>query len=450
MMCKGVAMKKLWALSIVFFAINLMAQTDQGTITGIVRDQSGRVIVGAHLAVRSLSTNVEHKAVTDRAGVYVVTSLATGIYQVTVQSEGFASEQFNDVNLDVGQTRTLDAKLSVAGGVTQVEVQPDAGLSKSSAEIGGVFNYTQAADLPVNGRSFIGLLDLIPGAIDSGTGQQQDLRFGGLSDEDNTWHLDGIDNSGINNPFVDVNMRLEVSTEAIAEVRANGVAYSAEQGGSPGGQIEEVSKTGGDKFRGSAWEFIRNNVFDASPWGAAGQLPGLHYNDFGGNLGGPISKKRKIFFFVNYEGARESINQVLSGIVPTPAFTAQVAALQPVLVPLINAFPAGQIPIDANSAQWFGSGPQLTTENSGLARVDWKINDKMSVFARFNDDAYTESKPDHINPLTGFHNESQPSAVIDVQNSSPPTILNAFKYGFNRTVSLEGQTTQLPFLLSIS
>ena len=343
-------MKKLWALSIVFFAINLMAQTDQGTIIGIVRDQSGRVIVGAHLAVRSLSTNVEHKAVTDRAGVYVVTSLATGIYQVTVQSEGFASEQFNDVNLDVGQTRTLDAKLSVAGGVTQVEVQPDAGLSKSSAEIGGVFNYTQAADLPVNGRSFIGLLDLIPGAIDSGTGQQQDLRFGGLSDEDNTWHLDGIDNSGINNPFVDVNMRLEVSTEAIAEVRANGVAYSAEQGGSPGGQIEEVSKTGGDKFRGSAWEFIRNNVFDASPWDAAGQLPGLHYNDFGGNLGGPISKKRKIFFFVNYEGARESINQVLSGIVPTPAFKAQVAALQPVLVPLINAFPASGVTLYADSS----------------------------------------------------------------------------------------------------
>ena len=110
----------------------------------------------------------------------------------------------------------------------------------------------------------------------------------------------------------------------------------------------------------------------------------------------------------------------------------------------------GQILIDADSAQWFGSGPQATTENSGLGRVDWKINDKMSVFARFNDDAFTSSKPDHINPLTAFHNESQPSAVIDVQNTFTPTILNDFRYGFNRTVSLEGQSTQLPFLLSIS
>jgi hypothetical protein len=443
-------MKKIWALLIVFWVVPLIAQTDRGVITGTVRDQSGRVIVGAHLTVRSLSNEVEHQAVTDGAGVYVVASLATGIYQITVQSEGFTRQQFDDVNLDVGQTRTLDAKLAVSGGVTQIEVQPDSGLSKSSAEIGGVVNYTQAADLPVNGRSFIGLLDLIPGAIDSGTGQQQDLRFGGLSDEDNTWHLDGVDNSGINNPFVDVNMRLEVSTEAIAEVRANGVAYSADQGGSPGGQIEEVSKTGGDKFSGSAWEFIRNSVFDASPWDAAGQLPGLHYNDFGGNLSGPISKKKKIFFFVNYEGSRESINQVLTGIVPTPAFKAQVAAQQPVLAPLINAFPAGQVLIDSVSMQWFGSGPQLTAENSGLARVDWKINDKMSVFARFNDDAFTESRPDQINPLTGFHNESQPSAVIDVQNTFTPRILNDFRYGFNRTVSLEGQSTQLPFLLSIS
>jgi hypothetical protein len=443
-------MKKIWALFLLFSAITLTAQTDRGTISGTVRDQSGRVIVGAQLTIRALSTGLEHETVTDGAGVYVVTSLATGIYQVTVQSGGFAGQQFNDVNLDVGQTRTLDAKLSVAGGVTQIEVQPDAGLSKSSAEIGGVFNYTQASDLPINGRSFTGLLDLIPGAMDSGTGQMQDIRFGGLSDEDNTWHLDGVDNAGINNPFVDVNMRLEVSTEAIAEVRANGVAYSADQGGSPGGQIEEVSKSGGDKFNGSAWEFIRNSLFDASPWDAAGQLPGLHYNDFGGNLGGPISKKKKIFFFANYEGSRETINQILTGIVPTAAFKAQVAAQQPALAPLINAFPAGQVPIDSVSMQWFGSGPQATTEDSGLARVDWKINDKMSVFGRFNDDAYTESRPDQINPLTGFHNESQPSAVVDLQNTFTPRILNDFRYGFNRTVSLEGQSTQLPFLLSIS
>ena len=443
-------MKNLTALCLLFSALALMAQTDRATLTGTVRDQSGRVVAGAHLVVRSLSTGVEHRTTTDGAGIYVVSPLSTGLYRVTVESPGFARMQFENVNLDVGQTRTLDAKLTVASILTEIKVQADSGLSKSSAEIGGVVQGTQATDLPINGRSFFGLLDMIPGAQDGGTGQQQDLRFGGLSDEDNTWHLDGVDNSGINNGFVDVNMRLEVSTEALAELQANSIGYSADQGGSAGGQIEEVSKSGGDKFSGSVWEYIRNSVFDASPWDSAGQLPALKYNDFGGNLGGPISKRKKIFFFANYEGSREDINQILTGIVPTPAFKAQVAAQQPALVPLINAFPAGQVGIDSISMQWFGSGPQATTENSGLARVDWKVTDKMSVFGRFNDDAYTESKPDGINPLTAFHNESEPSAVIDVQNTFSPTIVNDFEYGFNRTVSLEGQSTPLPFLLNIT
>ncbi|HEX4169083.1 MAG TPA: carboxypeptidase regulatory-like domain-containing protein, partial [Bryobacteraceae bacterium] len=442
-------MKRLILFSL-FLALPLIAQTNDGTFTGTVTDPSGKRIVGANIVIKSLTTGVERPTKTNGAAVYTVTSVPTGSYQVTVDADGFTQLRFESVSLDVGQTRTLDAKLSVAGVSTQIEVQPDSGLSKSSGEIGGVVHGTQATDLPINGRSFIGLISLVPGAIDSGTGQGQDVRFAGLSDEDNNWHLDGVDNSGINNSFVDVNLRLQVSTEAIAEFRANSVAYSADQGGSPGGQIEVSSKTGGDKFSGSAWEFIRNSVFDASPWDAAGQLPALKYNDFGANLGGPISTKKKLFFFVNYEGLRENINQVLSGIVPSPAYQAEVAVVQPVLAPLINAFPQGQVPIDSVSMEWFGSGPQVTTENSGLARVDWRINDKMSSFARFNMDAYTESKPDQINPLTGFHNESEPSAVIDLQNTFSPKFLNDFKYGFNRTVSLEGQTTQLPFLLSIA
>jgi hypothetical protein len=442
-------MKRLFLLLLLFLAVPLVAQTDRGTLTGTVTDPSGRRIVGASLVVKSLATGVERMTTTNDAGVYVVTALSTGAYQVTVEAEGFTQVRFKSVSLDVGQTRTLDTKLSVFGGVTQMEVQPDSGLSKSSAEIGGVVHGQQAQDLPINGRSFIGLLSLVPGAIDSGTGQGQDVRFAGLSDEDNTWHLDGVDNSGINNSFVDVNMRLQVSTEAIAEFRANSVAYSADQGGTPGGQIEVASKTGGDKFHGAAWEYIRNNVFDAAPWGANGQLPALRRNDFGANLGGPIIKK-KLFFFANYEGLRENIDKVLTATVPSVAYRAMVATKQPALAPLINAYPLGQIPIDDISTTWFGSGPQVTKEDSGLIRGDYHVNDKMSVFVRFNTDHYTESKPDNFNPYTAFHNEYEPSAVIDVQNTFTPTLLNDFKFGFNRTQSLEGQVTPFPFSLSIS
>lgn len=444
-------MKNLVLLLVLLSAISLAAQTDRATLTGTVRDPSGRVILGANLIITDLASGVQHKTITDRSGVYVVTSLATGLYRATVSAQGFTEVQFEDVNLNVGQTRTLNAKLPVAGGLTEVTVQAGSGLDESDATIGGDFDSKQATDIPINGRSYFNLLDMIPGALDGGKGGQQDIRFAGLSDEDNVWRLDGVDDSGLNNAYVDVTMHLQVSTEALAQVEATGVGYSADQGGAPGGQINEASKSGGSKFVGSAWEFVSNNIFDATPWGATTQLPGVHYNDFGGNLGGPIMKKRNLFFFANYEGSRQNINQVLSAIVPTQAFKDQVAAQQPVLVPLIDAFLAGNGPVLTSVAQqWFGSGPSVTNENSYLDRVDWHISDKMSVFGRFNYDLYTSSHPSGINPITAFHNENQPSAVIDVQNTFSPRLLNDFKFGFNRDWSFEGANTTLPFQLSIT
>src|ERR1700753_172284 len=363
-------MKKL----LVFFLLSvlpLMAQTDRATVTGTVTDASGSRVVGAHLVITSDTTGLNRLTKTNEAGVYTVSSLDTGSYTVSIEAQGFAPFVVNKLTLDVGQTRTVDAKLSVAGATTEIEVT-DSSLSKSSAEIGGVVHGKQAHDIPLNGRSFVGLVSLVPGAIDSGTGTQQDVRFAGLSDEDNTWHLDGVDNSGINHQYQKVDLHLQVSTEAIAEFRANGVAYSADQGGSVGGQIELVSKTGGAQFHGAAWEFIRNNYFDASPWGAAGFLPALRRNNYGANLGGPILKK-KLFFFINYEAVREVLNRPITGTVPSPAFKAQVAAQQPVLVPLISAYPDGQIAISPTSMTFNGTGKQLTNEDSGLIRVDYHV-----------------------------------------------------------------------------
>ena len=441
-------MKKMVLLVVLLSAISAAAQTDRATLTGTITDPAGKRIVGAKIVIKSIATGVDVPSTSNSSGVYTVTALSTGMYQVAIEADGFAPVRIDNVSLDVGQTRILDSKLTVAGTVEQIEVA-DSGLSNSDASISGVVHGQQAADLPIDGRSFVGLISLVPGAIGAGTGQGQDVRFAGLSDEDNVWHLDGVDNSGINNSFVDVNMRLQVSTEAIAEFKASSVAYSADEGGQPGGQIEVVSKTGGDHYHGATWEFVRNNIFDAAPWDSHGQLPPLHLNNFGANIGGPILKKR-FFFFANYEASLQHINQLLTATVPSASYRAEVASAQPELAPLINAYPTGQIPISADSATWYGSGPQVTNENSGLARADYRINDKMYVFARFSTDHFTQSKPDGMSPSTAFHNEFEPSAVIGAHNTFSPTILNDFRFGFNRTQSLEGQTTPFPFLLSIS
>jgi hypothetical protein len=335
-------MKKLLLLFLLS-VLPLMAQTDRATIRGAVTDPSGRRVVGALFIITSNNTGISREAKTNEAGVFALTSLNTGSYKVSISAAGFSIYRIEDLTLDVGQTKTLDAQLSIEGGTTRVEVTVS-DMSRSSAEIGGVVHGKHAQDLSLNGRSYVGLVSLVPGAIDSGTGTQQDVRFAGLSAEDNTWHLDGVDNSGINHQYQKVDLHLQISTESIAEFRANGVAYSADQGGSVGGQIEVVSKTGGAEFHGAAWEFIRNNYFDATPWGAAGFLPALRRNNYGANLGGPILRK-KLFFFANYEGVKELLNKPITGTVPSASYRAQVAAQQSALAPLINAYPVGQIAI---------------------------------------------------------------------------------------------------------
>jgi hypothetical protein len=426
----------------------MVAQTDRATITGTVVDPAGRRVVGARIDVTSGSTGLVRHTLTNEAGIYTFTSLNTGVYGVSIQAAGFAMYRDDAITLDVGQTLTLDAELALPGTTEQVEVI-GAGLAKSSAEIGGVVYGNQARDLSLNGRSFVGLVSLVPGAIDSGTGTQQDVRFAGLSSEDNNWHLDGVDNSGINHQYQKVDLHLQVSTEAIAEFRANGIGYSADQGGTAGGQIEVVSRTGGSQFHGAVWEFLRNNYFDATPWGAKGFLPALQRNNFGANFSGPILS-RKLFFFANYEAVREVLNTPLTGTVPTPAFRAQVAAQQPALAPLINAYPAGQTLISPISMTFNGTGHQSTSEDSGLIRVDYHINDKMSAFVRFNTDQYSQNGPNNLPPATGFTTLGTPNATIGIQNTFSERFYDDFRYGFNRAAFLQGQTTPFSFALQIS
>ncbi len=132
------------------------------------------------------------------------------------------------------------------------------------------------------------------------------------------------------------------------------------------------------------------------------------------------------------------------------AFRAQVAAQQPVLTPLINAYPVGQVPIDNVSARWYGSGPDVTHEDSGLIRVDYHINDRMTAFARCNTDHYTETAPDNFNPSTAFNNLNTSNATIGVQNTFSPMFFNDARFGFDRAEFSQGQNTPFTFALQIT
>jgi len=177
-------------------------------------------------------------------------------------------------------------------------------------------------------------------------------------------------------------MRLQFPLESIAEFKVSSAAYSADVGGMAGGQVSMVSRSGTNDFHGSAYEYLRNNFFDATAFDSP--IAPFRMNNFGASFGGPVIHN-KLFVFVNYEGIRQVFSQQLSGYVPTDAYRAQVLAKSPALAPLINYFPAGSIPTaDPNANLWIGSGASPTNEDGGLFRIDYALDNKTSISLRFN------------------------------------------------------------------
>ena len=443
-------MKKLALLLLSLIAIPVVAQTDRGMLTGTLTDTTGGRVAGADVVVQSTSTALKRVSKTNSEGVFTISSLPVGTYVASFSSSGFASREIQGLTLDAGQTRTLDVRLDIEKVSQQVEVSTaDSGLSQSSAEIGGVVHGSQAQELPLNGRSYVSLVALVPGAIDSGTGTQDQVRFAGLSAEDNSWHLDGVDNSGINHQFQKVAIRLQPSTEAIAEFRANSAVYGADQGGTPGGQVELVSRSGTNQYHGSAWEFLRNDIFDAAPWGSHGTLPPLRLNNFGANFGGPVLRD-KLFFFANYEALRQIQTQVISGFVPSPTYRAAVLAKSPALATILNEYPTGTVATsNGDILQWFGRGPANDREDSGLARVDYHINARTNAFIRYSTDHYSLDSPGDLTAIA-FTRLTTPNIVMGVQNTFTPTFMNDARFGFNRAEFAQGASNTLPFSVVVS
>lgn len=432
------------------------AQTDRATLTGTVTDAQGAVVRGARVTARTVASGVSYTAVTNSAGAYVINSLPVGEYTEEINGKGFQSVAFKPFSLQVGETRELNAKLSVAGVDTTVQVSTaEDDLNRVSTEIGGVVQGAQLSELPMNGRSFERLEATVPGAIDAAGSTQDQIRFAGLSQEDNGFHVDGVDASGINHQFQKLDLRLQMPVEAIAEFKASSAAYSADQGGSAGGQIEIVTKSGGDQFHGSVWEYLRNNVFDASPWNSKG-LPELRLNNFGANLRGPIIRN-KFFFFANWEAYRQILAQQTTGIVPSPAYRAAVIAKSPALANIVNSYvTAGTPTSDPNALSFTGTGRNPVHEDAGMARLDYRLSSKTTIFGRYGTDHFGTNAPNGIE-VNGngqlssiFNTLTTPNAVIDVTHNFTPSLFTDLRFGYNRAEYSEGGDQALPYNVAVT
>lgn len=397
-------------------------QADRAALTGTITDATHAPVPGAHVKVVYHDTGLTRETTTSNSGVYRLGGLPIGACDVEVEAAGFQQLKTTTFALNVGETRTLDLALEVASSKSTVEVKGVAqDLQQNNATVGDVLVASQLNNLPVNGRDWKSLMSLVPGAVNGND-------FFSTGGDDINYRVDGTDASGVRDQNMKVYTRLTMSQDAVAEFKVSAGMFSAETGGTPGAQVEVVTKSGSNEFHGSSFEYVRNSIFDSrTPFDPATHPP-FRLNNFGATLGGAVIKN-KTFFFVSYEGYRQRLAQTLIGYVPTPALRDQVMATSPVLTPFINGFP---LPNDgllsSQIGQWTGQASALEDEDVGTVKVDHRFSDALSSYFRFSRNynrlnvpqTLGESNPQVIAPTTG---------VLEFLYLLSPRSMNEFRFG---------------------
>jgi len=292
-----------------FSAWSMFAQLQTGTINGTVTDTQDAVVTGVEIEIRNLSTNAVFRTRSNDRGYYTAPGLAPGEYEVTAQQQGFKKSVRSGVTLQVNQNAQIDVRLEIGQIAESVQVVGEAPLvDTGGATLGAVIENRRVRDLPLNGRNALSLTLLNAGVIsnagptNSGFGdrgiQISSLSINGSPNSMNAQMLDG--NNNVLSYVGEVGVPPAV--DAVEEFKVQSGTMSAEMGFTAGGAINLVTKSGTNQFHGTAYEFLRNDKFDARNTFATRRLP-LRYNQFGASLGGPIIKD-KTFAFFNWEEYR--------------------------------------------------------------------------------------------------------------------------------------------------
>ena len=321
----------LRALCISLLAFTALAQSERGTITGVVHDSSGAIVPGATVTIVNRSTNVTLTATTNEAGEYTMPSLQPGVYNVKVNKQGFRTSEESGLTLDAGQTVRADLALEVGVATQTVEVIASAvQLQTDDARFSTVLQNKMVNDLPmVVGGTVRTPFDLASVAPDAkNLGGDNGFMLGGGQAASYGTSLDGVSTNtsrALSKSWVASN---SPSVEAIDQFSVDSNGYKADVGHAGGGNLTFVSKSGTNQLHGSAYEFLRNNDFDANNFfNNLGNIPRSIYkqNDFGFTVGGPvwipkvINGKDKTFFFFSWGQFRQSLGYTLIETIPTQA-----------------------------------------------------------------------------------------------------------------------------------
>ncbi|MBO0800633.1 MAG: carboxypeptidase regulatory-like domain-containing protein, partial [Blastocatellia bacterium] len=433
-------------------AISVLAQNfNNGTVMGTVTDTSGAAVPDAVVRLTRANPHLLRETRTDAAGNYQIQQVPPGDYQIEFEKTGFQKVQIGAINLSAAQQLRVDGQLLVGSVSETVKVEASAAqVDTASANIGTTVYGKQVQELALNTRSFTQLMTLQPGVSSQqaqqpgfGSNTSVPFSFNGAQTSSNNWTLDGGRNI---DPYNGNNLSM-VNLDAIAEVRIERNAYSSEYGRNGGAQLNVVTKSGTNDFHGTLFEFFRNDKLDARNFFST-QRPKNRYNNFGGTIGGPI-KKDKLFFFISNEYRRIwQSTGTRTGIVPTDAqINGDFSATRDINDPLTglpfpgNIIPAGRIDKNAQALlrtyyarpnfsqgalNFTSSEPDGTDYVSGLARLDWKVKDNLTLFARYNIDSTRLISPYGLFASNAMPNvaDSNESDIMRGANVSATWVIN--------------------------
>jgi carboxypeptidase family protein len=431
------------------------AQTDAGRITGTVKDQNGAIVPGVTVSAINNRTGDERTAVANTDGNYTIAALKASVYTITATGTSLSAKVEN-VSLNVGQELTINLTLSPNGVSETVVVTggEETLASTGSAAMGANVNPREVEGLPLNGRQLSQLYLQAPGSVNSGSGTYGDIRFSGRAVEQNEIRYDGIEGTAIIdtspgnlNGEVPTPFRLQSSLENVQEFRVDSNNYPAEFGTGTGGQISVVTKSGGNKFHGSVFEYLRNDALDAANFfdNVIGQKSKLRLNQFGGSIGGPI-KQNKAFFFFSYEGYRlrgginsiEAVPGLASRICAAPLGSGSIACNANTAA-LIPAFRAPDVAVLRVGPDLFDTvqrqATNIVNENSLAFRFDYKINQKQSTYFRFFRDQANNDQPEGVTGRRVIIRSIPQNGMWALQSVLKTTLLNEFKVGYNGALS---------------
>jgi outer membrane receptor protein involved in Fe transport len=443
------------------------AQSTTSAVNGTVTDATGAIVIGADILVNNAATGVVYSATSDNLGAYHVTQLPPGTYTMTISKTGFQTQNIQPFKLVVDQQFSQNIVLAVGQTTESISVSSDALLiDTQTSNQGQVIESQQITDMPLNGRDVLQLAQLSAGVVPIVQGMSSPasqwtgtatvaLVIGGLREDDNSYLYDGIETR---NAWYGA-AGLLPSPDFVQEFKVEQSGAPA-QFGNGGAFVSVVTRSGTNQFHGAAYEYLRNNDFDARNYFDQGGPPPFHQNQFGASLGGPI-KKNKMFFFGNYEGFRQisPINNFAN--VPTTAqragnFSADSTQLVNPFVIVNGAyqpFSGNQIPstlFNATAQKILNYYPApngtyasnqnyhylaVTTDNWDQENVRWdyNISNNDTVFARFTNQNQTTSVTD-ITPSREIIYPSNPkNLAVGWTHVFSPALINNLRYGWAHT-----------------